>query len=223
MNGNEERKSYFAEKDLVESQAHWQRFKGYLDGPILMLAFVVCLLLWIFSLYFLPIVVRSSLLLPSQVALGLFWFVWTMIVAFRARPSGDNAWLRAYKGELFSRLRGRAAVAALTIVICVWCAAWGLPGATIAAIPASALGTDGGSTQLQITDMSVWKPRNRNAGHKLMITADGPAYSGRFLWDRYDPALGVFDEERPGSIRCLRIDYRAWFGVAVINAIHSCP
>ncbi|MGC1549491.1 MAG: hypothetical protein WA777_13280 [Rhodanobacter sp.] len=222
MDGNDDLKNYFAKKNQTESQAHWQRYKGYLDGPILMFGFVVCLLLWILSLYFLPVVVRSSLLLPSQVALGLFWFVWTMIVAFRTRPSGANAWRRAYRGELISRLKGAPAVVAVAAVICVWCASFGIPGATVAAIPASAFGTDVGSTQLQVTDMSVWRPRNRNTGHKLMITVDGPVYLGKFLWDRYDPALRAFDEERPGAIRCLSIDYRAWLGVAVINAIHAC-
>lgn len=222
MDGNEDLKSYFAEKSQAESRAGWQLYKGYLDGPILMLAFVVCLFLWIYSLYFLPVVSRTSLLLPFRLALGLFWFAWTMVVAFRMRPNGTNGWDRAYRGEIFSRLKGTSAVVALAAVICVWCAAFTLPGVTVAAIPANAFGTDGGSMQLRVTKVSVWAPRNRNTGHKLMITVDGPAYSGSFLWDRYDPALRTFDEERPGAISCLSVDYRTWLGVAVINAIHTC-
>jgi len=222
MDGNEDLKSYFAEKSQAEAQAGWQQYKGYLDGPILMLAFFVCLLLWIYSLYFLPIVVKTSLLFPWRVALGLLWFAWTMIVASRMRPNGTNGWRRAYRGEIFSRLKGTPAVVAMIAVICVWCGAFGLPGATVAAIPAAAFGTDSGSTQLQVTHVSVWAPRNRNTGHKLMVTVAGPAYSGSFLWDRYDPALQTFDEESPDAISCLAIEYRAWLGIAVINAIHTC-
>jgi hypothetical protein len=222
MDGNEDLKSYFAEKSQAESRSGWQIYKGYLDGPILMLAFIACVLLWIYSLYFLPVVVRTPLFLPSRVALGLFWLAWTMMVAFRMRPNGTNGWGRAYRGEIFSRLEGTSAVVALAGVICVWCAAFSLPGATVAAIPASAFGRNGGSTQLQVTQVSVWAPRNRNTDHKLMITVAGPAYSGSFLWDRYDPALRAFDEERPGAISCLSIEYRLWLGVAVINAIHTC-
>nr|WP_199046350.1 hypothetical protein [Dyella sp. ASV24] len=223
MDGNEELKHYFAERNRANDQTRWQGMKGYRDGPILMLAFILCLFLWIYSLYFSPVVVRSSLLVPWQVTLGLFWLAWTMVVAFRTRPNGDNAWRRAYRGEIFPRFKGVAGVVATVLAICLWCAAFSLPGASIAAVPVSWLGTTGTSISLQVARVSVWAPGNRNAGHKLMITADGPAYSGRFLWDRYDPALRSFDEERPGAIRCLRMDYRAWLGVAVIGAIHPCP
>ncbi|GLQ98926.1 hypothetical protein [Dyella mobilis] len=221
MDGNEDLKSYFAEKSRAESQTHWQTYKGYLDGPILMLAFIVCVLLWMYSLYFLPVVVRSSQLVPWRVGLALFWFICTLIVASRTRPNGSNGWRRAYQGELFPNLKGASAVVVTVAVVCVWCAACGLPGAIIAAIPASVFGADGGSMQLSVAKVSVWAPHNRNTG-KLMITTDGPAYSGSFLWDRYDLALRAFDEVGPSSISCLSIDYRKWLGIAVINGIHSC-
>jgi len=53
MDGNEDLKSYFAGKSQTESRAGRQQYEGYLDGPILMLAFTVCLFLWIYSLYIL--------------------------------------------------------------------------------------------------------------------------------------------------------------------------